>query len=237
LEAHLEAHLEARLPSGKMFEIDMGIRKHAFAEGEFYHIYNRGVEKKPIFTQQKDVDRFFKSILEFNNITPIGSIYENSFVKESSIYRPLVRFVAYCLNPNHYHFILEPIVNKGIEKFMQRLGTGYTKYFNRRYKRSGVLFQGKFKSSHIDSNEYLLHVSAYVNLNNKVHQLGSQASKLVRSSWNEYVDPARQGICDKRIILDQFSTANQYVEFANSSLPQIIERKNSLKEIQSLLID
>lgn len=80
----------------------------------------------------------------------------------------MVKFIAYCINPNHYHFILQQVSEKGIEKFMQRLGMGYAKYFNNRRKRSGTLFQGKFKARHIDSNEYLLHVSSYVNLNYKL---------------------------------------------------------------------
>ena len=74
----------------------------------------------------------------------------------------LVEIVAYCLNPNHYHLIVKQISEKGIERFMQKIGTGYTNYFNKRYERSGALFQGKFKSIHIDSNEYLLHLSVYV---------------------------------------------------------------------------
>ncbi len=78
--------------------------------------------------------------------------------------------IAYCLNPNYFHFILEEILEKGIEKFMQKLGGGYPRYFNEKHHRTGALFQGKFKSVHIDSDEYLLHVSAYVNnLNICIH--------------------------------------------------------------------
>lgn len=81
---------------------------------------------------------------------------------------------------NHlsFHFILEQISEKGIEKLMQRVGMGYAKYFNNKYKRSDSLFQGTFKAIHIDTNEYLLHLSAYINLNHKVHELGHLVSKL-----------------------------------------------------------
>jgi len=75
----------------------------------------------------------------------------------------LVDVVCYCLNSNHYHMILKQKSNDGIKKFMHKLGTSYTMYFNKKLKRSGSLFQGKFKSIHIDSNEYLLYLSAYVN--------------------------------------------------------------------------
>ena len=108
---------------------------------------------------------------------------------------------------------------------MHRIGTGYTKYFNKKYGRSGVLFQGAFKAIPVDSNEYLLHLSAYINLNNKVHQLGSSASKL---SWEEYISGI-DGFCEKGIILDQFKNATDYRKFAEASLKDIIERKDMEK--------
>src|SRR3989344_9447893 len=111
----------------------MPSRKVNLVQGEYYHIYNRGVDKRNIFSDKFDLQRFFQSINEFNTKNPIGSLYENSFVREKELggrTSKLVQFVAYCLNPNHYHFILTPLVEKGIEKFMQRLGTGYTMYFN-----------------------------------------------------------------------------------------------------------
>ena len=84
---------------------------------------------------------------------------------------------------------------------MQRLGTGYTMYFNEKEKRSGSLFQGVFKSLHINTNEYLLHLSAYVNLNDRVHQLGSETSKLVKSSWREYIGDDKKEFCKKTLYL------------------------------------
>ena len=154
------------------------MRKEIFANNEFYHIFNRGNDKRNVFNDKFDFYRFLQSMHEFNLLEPIGSIYEYSFIKDEVKDRAskkgnLVNFVAYCLNPNHFHLILQQIADKGIEKFMQRLGTGYSKYFNKKYKKSGSLFQGTFKARHIDSNEYLLHLSAYVNLNNRVHRLGS----------------------------------------------------------------
>src|SRR3989344_2610812 len=149
----------------------MSQRKTDFVTGEFYHIYNRGVDKRDIFMDQLDIDRFFQSMEEFNTINPIGSIYENRFVdkKDKSGSKAskskFVDFFSYCLNPNHFHFFLKQVDDKGVEKFMQRIGTGFAKYFNNRQKRSGSLFQGKFKSKHINSNEYLLHLSVYVNQN------------------------------------------------------------------------
>ncbi len=226
----------------------MSTRKIQFAEGEYYHIYNRGVDKRSIFDDREDVERFLQCMQEFNVMEPIGSLYENSFrrdqlggkaskltITEEDV--PLVEFIAYCLNPNHFHFILKQLVDKGIEKIMQKIGTSHTMFFNNKYERSGSLFQGKFKAVHIDSNEYLLHVSSYVNLNDQVHQLGGKASKLVRTSWGEYTDKGVKGICEKEIILGQFRNIAEYKDFALSSLESIIKKKQELKSIEDLLIE
>ena len=225
----------------------MAIRKTAFVNGEFYHVYNRGVDKRLIFSNQEDQDRFFKSMILFNSINPIGSLHELSFrqlggftakLKRSD--KKLVNIIAYCLNPNHFHFILEQVSDGGISEFMKRLGGGYTWYFNNKYKRGGSLFQGVFKSIHIDSNEYLLHVSAYVNLNDRVHQLGGFAAKLVRSrsSWGEYTEGnTNESFCKKGIILEQFKNKKEYKKFATDSLEDIVKRKILLKGLDNLLIE
>lgn len=172
---------------------------------------------------------------KFNTIKPIGSIYENSFVEEEI--KPndrLVHFVAYCLNPNHFHFILKQAHEKGIETFMQRMG-GYTKYFNTKYKRSGALFQGVFKAKHINDNDYLLHLSAYVNFNYLVHGLGSEASK---SSWdmitsgNTYPNSLKPDI-----FLDQFQSLNEYKKFALEAVQDTIEMRKADETFDALFFN
>lgn len=178
---------------------------------------------------------------EFNTVEPIGSLYESSFLGNEAKARRkskrLVNLVAYCLNPNHYHFILEEFTENGISRFIHRLSGGYTWYFNQRHKRSGVLFQGKFKATHIDSNEYFLHLSAYVNLNFKIHTLGGSAAKLVRSSWNEYTTNHETVLCKKEIISDQFNSKNEYKKFALDALPDLIEKKKRDKEVADLFME
>ena len=220
------------------------MRKVPFVNGEFYHVYNRGVDKRDIFSNQYDLDRFFQSMNEFNVIEPIGSIYENSFRDQlrgeaSKSVANLVNFICYCLNPNHYHFILEQVSDKGIEKFMHKLSTGYTRYFNDKNKRSGSLFQGVFKARHIDSNEYLLHLSAYVNLNDTCHQLGNLVPKLVKSSWGEYIgNNSMQDFCKKDMILGQFNDdIMAYKIFAEETAEGMMERRREDKKLDGLLLE
>lgn len=108
----------------------MSVRKIQFAVGEFYHVYNRGTDKRTIFSDDQDFMRFLQSMEEFNGPNPVGSLYQNSFrkkqqlrskaskFKDSDKEEKLVEIIAYCLNPNHYHFILQQVAEKGIEKFM-----------------------------------------------------------------------------------------------------------------------
>lgn len=224
------------------------MRREQFVEGEFYHIYNHGVEDRDIFSEEYDTIRFLESMVMFNDIDPIGSIYEQSFVKEfsslggeaSKSKGRLVNIVAYCLNPNHFHLILEQVSEKGISEFMHRLGGGYTMYYNNKYRHRGSLFRGVFRAVHVSSNEYLLHLSAYVNLNDRVHQLGGEASKLVKSSWKEYTDPLdknKDEICVKDIILEQFKNKDDYKIYAEDALPIMLDRKKSEREEKYLMIE
>jgi len=220
-------YLAAKPPSG----IIKSMRKVNLAVGEIYHIFNRGVDKRIIFNDQKDLERFFLSMVSFNSVEPVGSLYEQSFQKDK-IKKPLVNFIAYNLLPNHFHFILEQVSEGGISEFMKRLQGGYTWYFNKKHKRSGSLFQGTFKSKHIDSNEYLLHLSAYINLNDK---LGGLAAKLGKSSWQEYIslDKSFSKICVKKdIVLDQFDSKKDYEKFSLSSLEDIKSNKDRYKELE-----
>jgi len=198
------------------------MRKVKFINGEYYHIYNRGVDKRDIFSDTRDLPRFFQSMEEFNNLEPVGGIYANSLRDRVSNLPKLVNFICYCINPNHYHFLLEQVNDNGIEKFMHRLGVGYTMFFNKKYERSGSLFQGEYKAIHVGTNEYLLHLSSYINLNDKVHRLRDSVSK---SSREEYFSNVGK-FCKKDIISGQFNSLVEYKKFAESSLKDILERKD-----------
>jgi putative transposase len=189
-----------------------------------------------------DLYRFLKSMNDFNVLDPIGSIFENSFYllgSRAPKSGKLVNFITYCLNQNHYHFVLEPLVDDGIQKFMHKLSTGYTNYFNEKYKRNGSLFQGKYKAIHINSDEYLLHLSVYVNLNYKVHKNLNKKwiENLPISSFKEYIGKTARIFCSKNIVLGQFSGPQDYRSFCESVLPDILERKKNEKELKYILLE
>jgi len=209
--------------------------REKIAPGEYYHIYNRGVDKRVITKDSKDIERFIQSLEFFNSKEPIISLREVISSEKENLLYPLVEIICYCVNPNHFHFLLKEIHEGGISEFMKRLGGGYTWYFNNRHRRSGALFQGTFKSIHVKSNEQLLHISVYINLNNKVHKISGLIAENVRSSWDEYMKKASRNICVKDIILKQFRSIKDYRNFAISSLREILKAKKD-KDREEMLI-
>ncbi|PCI29827.1 hypothetical protein COB55_01255 [Candidatus Wolfebacteria bacterium] len=201
-------------------------RKEQLANGEYYHIYNRGVDKRNIFSDKYDVNRFRESMLVFNSTDPVGSIYQFSFKQKEKLRArssKLVEFVAYSLNPNHYHFLVQQKVENGISTFMRRLG-GYTMYFNERNDRNGSLFQGVFKVAHINSDVQLRHVFAYVSLNRWIHGI-SESDNLTASSWDNinHVDSIAKDIS---IVKGQFVDMNEFEKFVVESAGISKKRKN-----------
>lgn len=154
----------------------MSQRKDSLVQGEIYHIYNRGVDKRDIFMDDEDRFRFIHDLFEFNDQNPTINLAvhlkSNNEIKEVGLpnikrepRKMLVEILAFCMMDNHYHLILKQKVENGITEFMRKLGTGYTNYFNKKYERTGALFGGKFKSVCIKKDAHFMYLPIYVHLN------------------------------------------------------------------------
>lgn len=147
-------------------------QRHVFAAGEWYHCYNRGVNKQKVFQSARDYDRFL-SLLYVSNATErihLSDHKHSAFAELSSANldrgTPLVEFGAWCLMGNHVHFLLkEGDGGGGIARFMQKVFTGYTMYFNKKHERSGPLFSGVFKSAHVHDDRYIKQLVSYIHMN------------------------------------------------------------------------
>jgi len=151
--------------------------------GEIYHVYNRGSDKRVIFKDKKDYLRFYQSFYLFNSIEPVINI-DHARVLFRNTPQKLVDIYAYALLPNHYHLILKQLVEGGISEFMKRISGGYTSYFNERHERSGVLFQGTYKRVHIENQEQFNYVFSYVNENHYVHGVKREEEVFATSSYH-----------------------------------------------------
>ncbi|MFA5744783.1 MAG: transposase [Candidatus Paceibacterota bacterium] len=138
------------------------------APDEFYHIYNRGIEKRKVFLLRSDYERFTALLYLANQTEPADLKYQGRSIAEITNDRsgePLVEIIAYCLMPNHFHLLLREKIEGNIARFMQKLTTGYTMYFNKRNERNGALFQGTYKASHVHDDRYFRYVISYIHLN------------------------------------------------------------------------
>ena len=170
------------------------MKKPQFVNNQIYHLYNRGVEKRKVFLDDGDHFRFIHDLSEFNDIEPaLPSNIQFSLRRPSQFTsqcleveplnigkegskKPLIEILAFCLMPNHYHLLVRQLIDNGITRFMQKLGTGYTMYFNQKNKRVGSLFQGRFKAVPIENERHFLYIPYYIHLN----PLG-----LIEPEWQE----------------------------------------------------
>lgn len=147
----------------------MGYRRHVFAPEEWYHCYNRGVDKRKVFENRRDYDRFLETLYLCNDTETFhrDNLRNKSHTEIFEIPRrkELVHIGTYCLMPNHFHLLLQERVPNGIIKFMHKLGTAYTMYFNVRRERVGGLFVKPFRSRHVAEEFYFRHVAQYIHLN------------------------------------------------------------------------
>ena len=178
-----------------------------FENGSFYHIYNRGNRKQQIFLNYKDYERFLDKVLE----------YKKKFN---------ISIVAFCLMPNHFHFLIQQLSSNTISKFFSDLCNSYSKYFNTKYETVGSLYQGRFKAKKVDKDEYLIHVSRYIHLN-PVELFGPSKNLIDNlfdykwSSLQSYLTPIKNQIVDTDTILNYFSKKNpveDYKKFVVSNI-------------------
>jgi len=147
------------------------MKKDLLIKNNFYHIYNRGVDKRIIFNNEMDYKRFIFSLFLFNDDNQ-NFIYPNKKNLDLQITninnmkrKPLIDILQWTLMPNHFHLLVRQREEVGISQFMQKLGTGYTLYFNNKQERTGRLFQGSFKAKLIETDSYLTQLAAYIVLN------------------------------------------------------------------------
>lgn len=136
---------------------------------ELFHALNRGVEKRDIFLDDQDRQRFVTGLDLFNDQVPVDNlrqIINGERVRPTrSNKKPYVKIHGWCLMRNHYHLLLSEVTSGGITRFLMKLNVGYAKYFNERYKRSGTLFQGRTKKVPIIRDAHFLYILHYIHLN------------------------------------------------------------------------
>lgn len=218
-----------------------------YQENGFYHLYNRGVEKRQIFLDGQDYAVFLKYLKEYLlpkdelNLSQKLSDPNLSYKEKDKILKLLrlnnftdeIKLLAYCLLPNHFHFLIQQKDAKSIDKFMQSLCTRYTMYFNRKYKRVGSLFQAVYKAVLIASEEQFLHLSRYIHKQALALQgETSQSQPSQPSSCSEYLGIRKTDWVHPEEVLSYFSNTNPTLSYES-----FIKEEDNLEIIQNIIIE
>lgn len=168
-------------------------QKPSFVTGSYYHLYNRGVAKQPLFHDAQDYRHFLLTLGYYLEDAPAKRLSEVAPVIKAQLLTsepdtPLVEIVAYCLMPNHFHILVRQLVDDGITTFMRRALNSYTRSFNTRYDdRVGTIYQGRFSAVAVITDEQLLHLSRYIHLNPVVAGLSNTVEAYAWSSYRTYI--------------------------------------------------
>ena len=227
------------------------MQKPKFIENQIYHIYNRGVEKRNIFKEDKDYFRFLHDLFEFNDENDVFNVayYFNLQTKEiesqhlETERKPrklLVEILIFTLMPNHFHLLLRQKKEKGIVRFMQKLGTGYTNYFNKKYERVGSLFQGRFKAVLIKEESHFLHLPYYIHSNPLDLNYGSSTpiDWLENYRWSSYLDYIGKknfpSVTSRDFLLEFFGGEKEYQK---EMIKWLKEKDENIEEIKDIILE
>ncbi|MGB9680833.1 MAG: transposase [Minisyncoccia bacterium] len=222
-------------------------RKLPLVEGEYYHIFNRSIDRKPIFIYKKDVLRAIKS-LDFYRLAETNKVKFSDFniwsdeKKQEFLEKfcdknnHLVEILSYCFMPNHYHFLLRQEKEDGISKFISQFQNSYTRFFNTKYKRKGHIFEGQFKAVRVETEEQLIHLSRYIHLNPYSSFVVKEINDLITypySSLMGYLSDKEGKFLNKEIILSHFKNKKAYKKFVFNQA----DYQRELERIKHLLLE
>ncbi len=169
-------------------------RRTQFYPGNYYHIYNRGANRENIFCE---TDNYLFLLKRFAR-----------YASEID-----VTIIAYCLMPNHYHFLLRQDGEKTISNLIQAVFNSYSKAFNKLYKRSGTLFEGPFQSIHVDKESYLIYLCRYIHRNPLEARLVTNLEHWPYSNYLEWIEARAGKLVDREFVKSYFQTPEQYQAF------------------------
>ena len=190
----------------------MPYRSDTFAQGQYYHIYNRGAGKGKIFFNAGNYEYLLRLVQQYSQ-------------------KHGVKIIAYCLMPNHYHFLLRQETEEPLSKFMQALFNAYAQALNIQQARTGTLFEGRFKHKRVDKWEYLITLCRYIHRNPVNANLVAQPEDWAYSNYREWIGLRDGTLVDRTFIKDNFPKPDEYTAFVND----IEDEKKSYEKISKYL--
>lgn len=193
----------------------------------YYHLYNRGVEKRLIFLDQQDYGVFLSYLKEYLLPKPekelreklvdpqVSTVERDKLIKKLSLnnFYNEITLLAYCLMPNHFHLFIKQKTANAIDRFMQSLCTRYAIYFNKKYKRVGSLYQGVYKAVLITTEEQFLYLSKYIHKQSLALQGETLQAQNQSSSYSDYIDKRKTSWIRPEEVLSYFSKTNPSLSY------------------------
>lgn len=192
----------------------MPYRGDAFVQGQYYHLYNRGAGKAKIFFNDGNYQYLLRLVKQYCQ-------------KHGAI------VIAYCLMPNHYHFLLRQATDEPLSKLMQVLFNAYVQALNLQQERTGTLFEGRFKHKCVEKWEYLIVLCRYIHLNPVKARLVARPEDWVYSNYWEWIGLRESVLVDKDFVRDHFSSAEEFERFVND----VEDEKRSYEKIRKYMFD
>lgn len=220
-------------------------RKTPFVIGQIYHVCNRSIGRIPIFVNNSSYQRAMDTIsyyqyldtpLRFSHFNRLPDKLRNQTLDVLMQSKKRLEIFAYCLMPNHFHFLVKEVTNNGISSFTSNLQNSFAKYFNIKNERNGALFQQMFRAVLIETYEQLIHVVRYIHLNPLTSYIlkdFDQLSDYPWSSFREYLGKSRQTIVNKEFILNFFPSVQGFVDFTKDQ----IDYQRQLNKIKHLALE
>lgn len=213
----------------------MPYRKTILANGETYHLYNKSF-RGDIFTEKREYDIFLLTAAYYLQKTP--PVKFSIFRQLKSQYpienqTKIVNIIAYCLMPNHFHFVATQLTDRGIQTFMQKTCNSYAHYFNLRHEKKGTLFDYKFQARRVENQEQLAHLTRYIHLNPVTSYLVENPEDYPYSSYQIYLNRKKSDFIDGSMVMENFQNTKEYRKFVMARK----EYQRELSQIQHLIID
>ena len=221
-------------------------RKLVFQNDSLYHVFNRGIERRPVFQNTREFHRALELInfynhkdipIRYSQFLQLSREIRENLLKILSESERLVDILAFCLMPNHFHFLFRQRIDNGISTFISNFTNSYTKYFNTKYQRVGPLFEGVFKAVYIENDDQLIHLSRYIHLNPVVSSIVSE-TEILNYKWSSYpaylsLSEKNEIVLDKKTILSYFKSPKKHQEFVMDQ----VDYGKKLEKIKHLAMD
>lgn len=224
----------------------MSYRKEPFIVGQIYHIFNRSIARQPIFLSNSYYQRamevmefysYINPLLRFSHYNRLPLKSKLDFMNElKTKHQKQIEMFAFCLMPNHAHFLIREIIENGIKNFMSNFQNSYAKYFNLKTERDGSLFQTTFKGIRIETDEQFLHIARYIHINPLTAYMLADIYQLEYYSWSSYpiyLNKLKLDILNRNTLLDFFPSTEKFIDFTKDQ----IDYQRELDKIKHLLFE